>query len=127
MLEGLLLEVVCKEELKRTITHDFMYISVGLGFFWATLYKVLLIVHHCLHNNAPTEVAAMIQYSKSERTMKLQETRALNSYGDRAFSHVGPKLWNLLPGDIREDHDLVSFKQKLKSFLMTRGEEFVDF
>ena len=38
MLEGLLLEVVCKEELKRTITHDFMYISVGLGFFWATLY-----------------------------------------------------------------------------------------
>ena len=38
MLEGLLLEVMCKEELKRTITHDFMYISVGLGFFWPTLY-----------------------------------------------------------------------------------------
>ena len=38
MLEGLLLEVVCKEELKRTITHDFTYISVVLGFFWATLY-----------------------------------------------------------------------------------------
>ena len=33
MLEGLLLEVVCKEELKRTITHDFMYISVVLVFF----------------------------------------------------------------------------------------------
>ena len=33
MLEGLLLEVMCKEELKRTITHDFMYISVGLVFF----------------------------------------------------------------------------------------------
>ena len=38
MLEGLLLEVMCKEELKRTITYDFMYISVVLGFFWATLY-----------------------------------------------------------------------------------------
>ena len=40
MLEGLLHEVVCKEELKRTITHDFMYISVVLGFFWTTLYKL---------------------------------------------------------------------------------------
>ena len=33
MLEGLLLEVMYKEELKRTITRDFMYISVGLVFF----------------------------------------------------------------------------------------------
>ena len=33
MLEGLLLEVMCKEELKRTITYDFMYISVMLVFF----------------------------------------------------------------------------------------------
>ena len=89
------------------------------------IYKVLLIVHHCLHKNAPTEVAALIQYSQSQRTMKLQETRTLNSYGDRAFSHVGPKLWNLLPGEIREQHDLVSFKQNLKTFLMTRGEEFI--
>ena len=40
MFEGLLLEVMCKEELKRTITHDFMYISVVLGFFWPTLYYV---------------------------------------------------------------------------------------
>ena len=38
MLEGLLLEVLCKEELERTITYDFMYISMVLGFFWATLY-----------------------------------------------------------------------------------------
>ena len=38
MLEGLLLEVMCKEELKRTITYDFMYISVVLVFFWTTLY-----------------------------------------------------------------------------------------
>ena len=35
MLDGLLLEVMCKEELKRTITYDFMYISVVLGFFLA--------------------------------------------------------------------------------------------
>ena len=33
MFEGLLLEVMCKEELKRTITYDFMHISVVLVFF----------------------------------------------------------------------------------------------
>ena len=38
MLEGLLLEVMCKEELKWTITYDFIYVSVVLGFFWPTLY-----------------------------------------------------------------------------------------
>ena len=89
------------------------------------IYKVLLIVHHCLHNNAPVDIAAMIQYSHSKRTMKLHETRTLSSYGDRAFSHVGPKLWNLLPMTIREQHDVVHFKQRLKSFLMTRGTDFV--
>ena len=118
--------LVWKNKIPFNSSLDAIYESFNwLRVRFRIIYKVLLIVHHCLHNNAPTEVAAMIQYSKSERTMKLQETRTLNSYGDRAFSHVGPKLWNLLPGDIREDHDLVSFKQKLKSFLMTRGEEFV--
>ena len=46
-------------------------------------------------------------------------------YGDRAFSHVAPKLWNLLPIEIREEHVLDEFKKKLKTFLMTKGDEFV--
>ena len=84
-----------------------------------------MIVHHCLHDNAPIDVRAMIQYSESKRTRKLRETRTLNSYGDRAFSHIGPKLWNLLPMKIREEDDVIEFKQELKSFLMTRGKDFV--
>ena len=89
------------------------------------IYKILLIVYKCLHDEAPPDVAAMISYAQSKRTMKLQETRAWNSYGDRAFSHVAPKLWNLLPSSIQQEHDQIQFKKKVKSFLMTRGEEFV--
>ena len=74
---------------------------------------------------APPDIAAMISYAQSKRTMKLKETRVLSSYGDRAFSHAGPKLWNLLPTVIRHEHDLIEFKCKLKSFLMTRGDEFI--
>ena len=80
----------------------------------------------CLHDKAPEDVAALISYAQSQRTMNLRETRVNNSYGERAFSHIGPKLWNLLPQEITEEHELLKFKQKLKTFLMTRGEEFIE-
>ena len=89
------------------------------------IYKILLIVHNCLHDKAPNEVSALIKYSESERTMKLSETRANNGYGNRAFSHMAPKLWNLLPSDIRSEHSTQKFKKMLKSFLITRGNEFL--
>ena len=88
------------------------------------MYKILLIGHNCLHQQAPNEVISMLQYSDSERTMKLRESKYLNKYGVRAFSHVAPKLWNLLPRDIRDVHETDAFKKALKSFFMIRGEEF---
>ena len=90
------------------------------------IYKILLIVHNCLHDNAPNEIIAMLQYGESIRTMILREFKCTNKYGDRSFSHVGPKLWNLLPMDIREEHDMVVFKKSLKSFLMVHGEDFLE-
>ena len=88
------------------------------------IYKVVLIVHNCLHQNAPNELSALLRYADSERTMKLQETRVKCRYGDRAFSHMAPKLWNLLPNYIREQHNTILFKKQLKSFLITRSDEF---
>ena len=88
------------------------------------LYKILLIVHNCLHDNAPNELIDMLQYAESSRTMNLRETKYTNKYGVKAFSHVGPKLWNLLPMKIREEHVTLDFKKALKSFLMVRGDEY---
>ena len=90
------------------------------------VYKILLIVHNCLHDKAPEDVSALVSYSQHQRNRKLRETRSNSSYGDRAFSHVAPKLWNLLPKNVCEEDDVVEFKKKLKSFLMTRGDEFVE-
>ena len=67
---------------------------------------------------------SMFRYAESIRTMKLQEKRCHNKYGERAFSHSGPKLWNLLPINIREEHDTEKFKKCLKSFLMVTGDEY---
>ena len=83
----------------------------------------MLIVHNCLQGKAPEEIQQLIDYGDSLRTMNLQETKFHNKYGNRAFSHAGPKLWNLLPKEIRDEDETIEFKKKLKSFLMLRGEE----
>ena len=90
------------------------------------IYKLLLMVYICLHGKAPQDLASMIRRSQLQRNSKLQETKARSSYGDRAFSHVAPKLWNLLPNEISEEEDVMEFKKKLKSFLMTKGDEFIE-
>ena len=87
-------------------------------------FKILLFVHKCLLHKGPSSLCIMFSYSSSERTLKLNETKSNSSYGDRAFSHCGPKLWNILPPVIREEPETNIFKKKLKSFLMTNGEQF---
>ena len=103
--------------------------NVFLQFHWLQikeriLYKVLLIVHKCLQNQAPEPLSQVLQYAELDRLMNLRETRVKSRYGDRAFSHVGPKLWNLLPPHIRGEHKNDVFKKKLKSFLMTDGLDY---
>ena len=88
------------------------------------VYKILLITHNCLHHEAPKEISSMFSFGESGRTLKLQETRYENKYGGRAFSHVAPKLWNLLPKSMRDITETDKFKTTLKSFLMIRGEEY---
>ena len=118
--------LVWKNKIPFNSSLDGVYSSLHwLRIKFRIIYKVLLIVFKCLHDKAPPDVAALIRYSQSQRTLKLHETRAFTGFGDRAFSHVGPKLWNLLPFPIREEHDLAEFKTKIKSFLMTNGEEFI--
>ena len=88
------------------------------------IYKILLITYNCLHGNAPNELISLLQYGDSKRTMNLRETKTTNRYGDRAFSHVSGKLWNLLPKKIRDVQSTLDFKKALKSFLMLRGEDY---
>lgn len=87
-------------------------------------FKILLFVHKCLLNKAPTSLCNLISYSASERTMQLNETQTVTKYGDRAFSHCGPKLWNIIPQSVRDESNTNLFKRKLKSYLMINGEQF---
>ena len=86
------------------------------------IYKIALTVHKCLHEKGPNALQKLLQYADSARTMNLQETRVNGKYGKRAFSHVAPKLWNLIPLNIRQEQCTDKFKKLLKSHLLLNGE-----
>ena len=116
--------LVSKKKIPSGALDQFIMDHHWLKVKYRHLYKILLIVHNCLQQNAPEEIRAMIQQGDSNRRLRLRETRFHNKYGYRAFSHAGPKLWNLLPIAIRNEDDTTKFKKDLKSFLMLRGEEY---
>ena len=108
------------------------YFSLRVFFFqfhWLKVrerieYKLLLTVHKYLHEQAPKAFSGLLTYGESERMMKLHERKSRTKYGDRAFSHAGPKFWNFLPWHLRDQHETLIFKKELKSFLMLNGEDF---
>ena len=67
---------------------------------------------------------ALIQHGDLIRTMNLRETNYSNKFGVRAFSHIGLKMLNLLPKSIRDIINILDFKKALKTFLMTRGDQY---
>ena len=116
--------LISKRKIASGSLDKFMTDQHWLKVKYRPLYKILLIVHNCLQQNAPEEILELIKLGDSPRTLHLRETNYNNKYGCRAFSHAGPKLWNLLPIAIRNEVDTERFKKSLKSFLMLRGEEF---
>ena len=54
--------------------------------------------------------------SSTKNLLKVPKLRT-KTYGDRAFSVIGPVLWNKLPDELRHELSLNSFKSKLKTFL----------
>ena len=88
------------------------------------LYKIILLVYKCLHLQAPESLSNLLHYAESDRFMRLRETKVNSKFGVRCFSHAGPKLWNLLPNEIRNQHKIDIFKKMLKSYLITNADEF---
>ena len=114
--------LVHKDRIRPNMMDKVMLDLHWLKVKYRNMYKIILIVHNCIHQNAPNELIDLLHYADSERTMNVREGNFSNKHGHRAFLHVGPILWNLQPRNTRDIH--VGFKKALKSFLMIRGEEF---
>ena len=80
-------------------------------------------VFKSLHDEAPTYISDLLELKKSNYSLRsanginLQEQRSkLKYYGDRAFSVCAPRLWNMLPNNVKTSPNLDIFKKNLKTY-----------
>lgn len=87
-------------------------------------YKIVLIVFKCMHDMAPDYLKTMFEFSHNDNRglrsndkllLRVPKTRCV-TFGDRALSAIGPKLWNELPYSMRILDNVDKFKNDLKTF-----------
>ncbi len=88
-------------------------------------FQILLFVFKSLHNQAPIYLSELLhQYIPSRSLRSCEQNLLLIPHSrlkrsDRAFSVIGPCLWNDLPVEIRMAHSLTIFKSLLKTHLFS--------
>ena len=84
-------------------------------------YKILLLMFKCRIKEAPLYLMGMNNpyeqqhhWLRSSEKELLAETQTVKTYGDRAFSRAGPKLWNKLSLSIRHSNTLSNLNHPLR-------------
>jgi len=89
-------------------------------------FKICVIMHSVSVNHCPSYISQLVQpVNNSSRRQGLQSScsakyavqRIRTRFAERAFSVVGPSVWNSLPADLRLEPDTAVFKRKLKNYL----------
>ena len=93
-------------------------------------YKILLLTFKALHGLAPEYIACLLHVYAPSRNLRsvnsstlVVPSARLKYYGDRAFVHCAPLLWNQMPFKMRAETDINSFKRLLKTYLFKRAYE----
>jgi len=92
--------------------------------------KISIMVFRCLHGSAPSYLSdRLVKHSitrpglrqRPGSALKLVEPKALYvRSGQRSFSVAAPKIWNLLPDDVKTSSTLSYFKSSLRKYLLSR-------
>ena len=102
--------LACKVSISDRIhSEDLFYKLHWLKVRERVAYKVLVIVHKCVYGKAPVNVKKLVRFSSNDRLKTLEVQAFKSSYGERAFSVCGPRLWNCIPTKLRMLDDLDNF------------------
>ena len=86
-------------------------------------YKTCLLTYKTLTNQQPTYLYNSLSFlshsvsTRSSDSLVLSIPYVRSSLGKRAFSVIGPRLWNSLPPDTRNLSSLPIFRSRLKTHL----------
>ena len=86
-------------------------------------YKTCLLTYKTLTNQQPTYLYNSLSFpshsvsTRSSDSLVLSIPYVWSSLGKRAFSVIGPRLWNSLPPDTRNSSSLPIFRSRLKTHL----------
>lgn len=91
---------------------------------------ILLFVFNALYGLAPGYISELLIPCSTSRPLRSADQSLLSipqthlkTKGDRAFSVVGPKLWNSLPLTIRSSPFIDGFKIRLKTHLFSLASQ----
>ena len=89
-------------------------------------YKIITLVHRCLHQATPPYLTRLVNYHipkrrglhSEEDTSKLEIPKTTKkTFAARSFSVLGPTLWNNLPSGLHNITSYTTFKKHLKTHL----------
>ena len=87
-------------------------------------YKIFLIIFKCLHKMSPFYLSnLLVPYEPQKRLRSASKgllhvpRSRLKTFGDHAFSHFAPQMWNSLPENLKAIDSLEQFKSNLKTYL----------
>ena len=93
------------------------------------VFKIILITFKAIHDLVPAYISELISVRdtgrydlRSNDGLLLAPCRGktLTTLGDRSFHAAAPKLWNDLPGSIRNTQSLNKFKKAIKTLLFAK-------
>ena len=93
------------------------------------LYKIALLTFKVFKGMAPSYLSDLLvvqtrsHYSLRRNSQLLLKplSAKCKTFGDRAFSAAAPKVWNILPENIKNCEKLDQFKKSLKTFLFSNS------
>jgi len=93
-------------------------------------YKLCVLMHLVHIGSSPSYLSGLVTATANIPFRKRLRSADINRYeplttrlkfGERCFSHAGPKAWNALPTELQDLTDHSAFKRQLKTFLFERA------
>ena len=81
------------------------------------LFKLVLMAYKSINGSAPSYLQNMFQFCHHGHSLKLIVPTTNSTAGQKAFSVIGPKLYNNLPNSVKMSYSVDMFKCSLKTFL----------